>query len=167
MDTKATGGKLFRKGISDPNSYRSPFLVKASAKGMFSIDMGIITSMSATKGSKCCWNDDGLPTQIDISLTIEDLYSALHMSGFGNEKTTILNMFTSNNVARGIVSNTAYMDFLANMSGINIAQMEPFRQIQMFVNLSKEYFWQTPNRMITGLDQLISRKIYSMWDLMP
>ena len=67
----------------NPNGYKSPFLVKGSCKGMFNIDMGMITSMSVTKGAECCWNDDGLPTQIDINITIEDLYSSLAMSGFG------------------------------------------------------------------------------------
>ena len=51
MDTAETASKgFFKQGISDPNSFRAPFLVKAAVKGMFSIDMGIITSLSATKG---------------------------------------------------------------------------------------------------------------------
>ena len=67
-------------GKADPNSFEAPFLVKAYSKGMFNIDMGIISSMTVTKGRTCAWNDDGLPTEIDISLDIKDLYSNLSMS---------------------------------------------------------------------------------------
>ena len=87
------------------------------------------------------------------------------MSGFGTTTQTILNMFTKNNVIGGIVSNTAYMDFLANMSGLNIAQIEPFRQAQMFLYLSQGYFRQTPSRIMTGFDQFISRRISTLWNL--
>ena len=38
-------------GELDPNSYWSPFLVRAYSKGLFNIDMGLITSMNVTKVS--------------------------------------------------------------------------------------------------------------------
>ena len=41
-------------GELDPNSYWSPFLVRAYSKGLFNIDMGLITSMNVTKGAQCC-----------------------------------------------------------------------------------------------------------------
>ena len=76
--------------------------------------MGIITDLSATRGQTCEWNDDGLPTQIDISLTIEDLYSALAMTDCSQWSGNISNNWD-------LVTNTEFMDFLANLGGLNVA----------------------------------------------
>lgn len=143
----------------DPNAYTSPFLVKAFCKGMFNVDMGMVTSMSVTKGSECCWNDDGLPTQIDISLTIKDLYSSLFMSGYGETK----GLFAQKSI-KHIVSNTSMMDFLANMAGLNLAQPELGRRIEMYISLTKSNFSNTPSRLWTRFDRGISNmmgKLYS------
>jgi hypothetical protein len=93
------------------SSYKSPFLVKAYCKGLFSIDMGIIDSLQVTKGAECMWNDDGLPTQIDINFSIKNLYSSLAMSAYDGDLKQKFN---------NLISSTAYMDFLANMAGCNI-----------------------------------------------
>lgn len=139
-------------GEINPNGYRSPFLVKAYCKGLFNVDMGIISSLSVTKGAECCWNDDGLPTQIDISIDIKDLYSSLAMSGFGTQKNGIFDL----GGISSIVNNTAYMDFLANMAGLNICQMEWGRKAKLYYYLSKTSIKQTPARVFTRFDQMIS-----------
>ena len=134
------------------NSFMSPFLVKAYSKGMFNIDMGIITDMSVTRGAECQWNDDGLPTQIDVNITIEDLYSNLAMSHDDRHFS-----------AKSIVKNTAMMDFLANLAGLNIADQEIARQVQMYFKLTGAKIGQTDSRIYnkfdTGIANLIS-KIY-------
>lgn len=142
----------------NPNGYRSPFMVKAYSKGLFNIDYGMITSMSVTKGAECCWNDDGLPTQIDISLTIEDLYSSLAMSGFTK------NAINQINAKKQIVSNTSYMDFLANMAGLNIAQMEIGRRIKMYYYLTKTSITQSPSRVFNRFDQSISKIMNGIYE---
>lgn len=134
----------------DPNAYTSPFLVKAYCKGMFNVEMGMITSMSVTKGAECCWNDDGLPTQIDISLSIKDLYSSLFMTKGTN--------------TRMIVNNTSMMDFLANMAGLNLAQMEMGRRVNMYLNLTMSNFATTPSRIWSRFDQRISNLMGKIYD---
>lgn len=144
---------LPRSNPDDANSYLSPFLVKAYSKGMFNIDMGIISDMSVTRGAECQWNDDGLPTQIDINITIEDLYSSLAMS-YDEDK-----IFSAAN----IVKNTSLLDFLANLAGLNIADQEIWRQAKMFVKLTGAKIGQFDSRVYnkfdTGIANLIS-KIY-------
>lgn len=115
----------------DPNGFISPFLVKAYCKGMFNIEMGLITSLSATKGAECQWNDDGLPTQIDIDITIEDLYSSLFMTPLDGDAG---NTGTLGQLAH-VVKNTAMMDFLSNLVGLNVAEEEKFRTITMYKTL--------------------------------
>lgn len=130
----------------NPNGYTSPFLVKAYCKGLFNIDMGIITSMSVTKGDEGCWNDDGLPTQLDISLEIKDLYSSLAMSGFKDS-------------LKQIVNNTSYMDYLANMAGLNIAQMEIGRRVKMYYYLAQTEVATVPSTIYTMFNQTLSKII--------
>ena len=122
--------------------YTSPFLVKAYCKGIFNIDYGLITGMSVSKGAESCWTDDGLPTQIDVSIDITDLYHAMSMSGYGNEndgviKSIIKDFTQASPDTIKFVKNTAYMDFLANMAGLNIADMAPGRAVSMYKYLIK------------------------------
>ena len=144
------------------NGYMSPFLVKAFSKGMFNIDMGIISSLSVTKGAECQWNDDGLPTQIDLSVEITDLYSSLAMSGF--ESVGMLNVLGAGKQLVKIVNNTAYMDFLANMAGLNVGTMAIGRRVKMYRYLAESAIAQLPSRKFTQFDQAISRIMGSLYD---
>ena len=148
------------KNELDPNSYWSPFLVRAYSKGLFNVDMGIITSMNVVKGAQCCWNDDGLPTQIDIQLEIEDLYSHMGMSNAdiasGNRNSIITN----------IVNNTTYMDFLANMAGLNIAQMDMGRRITLAKYLLEAGVSRAPSNIKSMMDNSISRLMGKMYGIL-
>ena len=145
-------------GHEDPNGYTSPFLVRAYSKGMFNVDMGLITGMSVTKGGECCWNDDGLPTQMDISIDIKDLYSVLFMSTYSGN--------ISLSAARSIVSNTAMMDYLANMSGINVGQQEIGRKATYFWYLSASNYQNLPSRIWTKFDQGISNIMDKLYQIL-
>ena len=142
---------------NDPNLYRSPLLVRAAAKGMFNVDMGIISSLSVSKGAECCWNDDGLPTQIDISITIEDLYTSLHSSEFGG------NILHAAGDAAAMVQNTAYQDYLANLAGLNIAQMEVGRKAVMYGYLLGHRLANEPAMLMNTLDVKVSELIYKLY----
>ena len=109
---------------NNPNGYINPFLVRAVYKGFFNIDMGIITNMSITKGADCQWTPEGIPTSITVSIDIKDLYSALSIT---STESTDWSFDTLNN--------TALMDYIANLCGINIFKPEIGRLIDMwFVN---------------------------------
>lgn len=144
---------LPRSNPDDANSYLSPFLVKAYSKGMFNIDMGIISDMSVTRGAECQWNDDGLPTQIDINITIEDLYSSLSMS-YDEDK-----IFSAAN----IVKNTSLLDFLANLSGLNVADQEMFRQASMYVKLTGAKIGMLDSRIYNKFDTSIANLISKIY----
>ena len=143
QETKGANGKY------DPSSYTSPFLVKGALKGKYHCDYGMISSMSVNKGSECQWNDDGLPTQIDVSIDIKNLYSALAIS---------------NGVIQA-VNNTAYMDFIANMAGINIAQMYLARKAIMFNYLIQGQISNIPTRWGSKGAQAISRLMGNLFNL--
>lgn len=116
------GFVLPRQLDKNPNGYASPFLVRAIYKGFFNIDMGIITSMSVTKGDQSQWNAEGIPTAIDVNLTIADLYENISMTPT-----------TTTNWAYDTMDNTCQMDYIATMCGINIYQPEVGRTIRMWL----------------------------------
>lgn len=96
-----------KQAIDNVNGYVSPFLVRAVYKGFFNIDLGIITSMSVTKGAECQWTRDGVPTSVVVSFEIKDLYPTMSI--------------TQTNLTTGVhtTDNTALMDYIANLCGVN------------------------------------------------
>lgn len=113
----------------DANSYKTPFLVRAFYKGFFNIDMGIITSMNITKGNNAKWTANGLPTEVDISIDIKDLYDVF-----------MVTQSTEDGILAGakkIINNTYLMDYLATMCGININKVDLDRTIDIYKNVVK------------------------------
>lgn len=106
------------------NSYKSPFLIRAYYKGFFNVDMGIITSLSISKGDKCKWTLDGLPTQIDISLNLKDLYQMLFL--------------TPDEEIIKSITNTGELDYLSNLCGININKVDISRNIDIYLSTLKD-----------------------------
>ena len=113
------------------NGYYSPFLIRAFYKGLFNVDMGIVTSMSISKGKKASWNVDGLPTEVDINLSIKDLYNMMAIVP-GNEP-------------KNFVNNNILMDYIANTCGININQMDIGRSLEIYWILQTDRVIDLPN----------------------
>lgn len=61
------------------NTFCAPVLVKAFMPGKFNCNMGLVTSVSMER-SDDSRNVDGLPTEITITMDIQDLYSDLMMT---------------------------------------------------------------------------------------
>lgn len=96
------------------NSYEAPFIVRATYKSIFSCDMGIITSLSINKGGSGNWNSMGMPTSADVTISLKDLYGSMQISK-----------------RMGLLTNTAQMDYLATMAGVDLNEFEPTRQIRL------------------------------------
>ena len=111
------------------NSYTTPFLIKAFYKGMFNIDMGIITEMSFNRGKEGSWTADGLPTVVDVTFTIQDLYSAMGMTSAGS-------MFNGSMFKGFTLQNVAELDYLANLCGININQPDIARMALLWATFN-------------------------------
>jgi hypothetical protein len=96
------------------NTYTSPFLVRAYCQGMFAIPMGIIDSIHIQRGAaEYGWNDDMLPTQIDVSFTIKDLSPIMHIAiADGGVKDWM-----------GILGeNSSFQEYMLTLGGANVAQ---------------------------------------------
>lgn len=123
------------------NGYYSPFLIRAFYKGLFNVDMGIITSMNIRKGKEASWNIDGLPTEIDVEITIKDLYNMLSI--------------VPSTEAKNFVTNNILMDYIANTCGININQIDVLRSLEIYYILQRNEVVQLPNRIIRQFQNAI------------
>lgn len=144
----------------DPNGYKAPFLLKAYSKGFFNIDMGLLTGLSVTRGGECQWNDDGLPTQIDVSLEIEDLYSTLMLSPL------TANPFTS---LFDVCKNTALLDYLSNLAGLNVGDSGIDRAVKLYTKLiiptiksSGALIWSKFDNGLSNLLYMMARRLGAM-----
>lgn len=104
-------------------AYYSPFLVRAYYKGLFNVDMGIISGLSISKGDEGEWTIDGIPTVANVSFEIKDLYDGLYMSKQTMDKDL------------NIMSNIQELDYIANSCGININDQEIMRTVRMYAAL--------------------------------
>lgn len=132
------------------NGYKSPFIVRAFYKGIFNCDMGIITSLNITKGREGAWTIENLPTEVDIAITIKDLYSLLFITNDYN--------------VSNFLNNTCLTDYLANSCGININKPEIQRSCEMFLMLNKNKITNIPNNIFTSLEQFASNVYQNLYN---
>lgn len=124
------------------NGFKSPFLIQAFYKGLINCEMGIVTGLSIRKGAEGSWNIDGLPTEVEVSLSFKDLYQILTLT-----KATDVKM---------LVNNTQLMDFIATMCGIVLNKPEILRKIEMYSTLQLNKVINLPTRVGTGIKQTVS-----------
>jgi len=91
-------------------SYITPFFIRAFAKGLFSCELGIITSLSVSKGEDM--NDrtfEGYPRSMTVSLNIKDLTPKLSLSLDGG--------------VFGVISakNVGFKEYLFNLANIDLS----------------------------------------------
>lgn len=140
--------------VSNPNGYTSPFIVRAMYKSFFNVDMGIITSMSIDKGGNCGWTVDGLPTSIEVDMTIKDLY----------DMAFTITPTTSTNFKYDTLDNTAQLDYIANLCGINMYKPEIGRQLSMWiVNNGINRVLDVPRNIWSSLNTKISGSVQNFF----
>lgn len=118
------------------DGYLAPFMVRAYCQSMFNIDMGYITGISITKGAEGMWTASGLPTAIEVSVTIKDLYNNIYIStGEKEYDFSWWNVF--HNVGEltkktPFLKNTAMLNWIANACGVNVNKPDVLRDIDMY-----------------------------------
>lgn len=135
------------------NSYTSPFLVRAYYKGFFNINMGLITNMSINKGGEGYWTYAGIPTEVEVSFTIKDLYGLLMLTmsnpyGDGENRKGFMSSFFAKS-GFDILTNTVLMDYISNLCGININQVDIPRSLTLY----KQLFWESTGIIEFSRDQ--------------
>ena len=91
--------------------YTSPFLIRAYCKGFFSIPLGIIESMSISRGTgENSWTEDMLPLAVDVNFQIKDLSPVFFL---GLQDIGFMDTFRQN---------TNMIDYLDTLSGLGLAE---------------------------------------------
>ena len=138
---------------TNPNGYTAPFIVRAIYKSFFNVDMGIITSMSVERGGNCMWTVDGIPTSIEVSFEIKDLYDVFAITPTA-----------STDFRYDTMSNTAQMDYICNLCGINMYKPEIARQITMWLtNNVENRLLDFPRNIWKDLNQGIGKAILGIY----
>lgn len=125
------------------NTYGSPFIVKAYVSGVFSCNLGMVTSISINKNVNDTFvNSVGVPSEMDVSVTITDLYSDLSMSK-GSDPLLFLN-------------NTSLMQYIATSCGIDIMQPALNTKIRTAVRLFVSKFTDVTDNIQQSVDEFVS-----------
>lgn len=129
------------------NDYSSPFLVRATYKSIFNCQLGIVTSLSFTKGGEDKWNAMGLPTQVDVSMEIKDLYSTMFMSKNDSDKHW-----------SGLTSNVGELDYLSLMAGLDMNKSWYTKNLQLKLSLAAGGIKNLPSMVWNGFLEGMNRK---------
>ena len=132
-----------RQVSGNANVSASPFLVKAFSRGWFQCNMGIVKSLSIERGNDGNWNVDGLPTSIEITMNIDDLYSDLMIS----KSTEPFSFF----------SNSSLMDYLSVTCGIDILKPSIMRKIKLIMNVLANAVSDIPDKIFEKFQQALRR----------
>lgn len=137
---------------SGSNAYVSPFLIRAYLRSMFHVDMGIITSCEIIKGDNQAWNQDGLPTQVTVQLTLKDLYSVMAMMLADGKS--------------DLIANPAQLDYLANLCGLNIATPGIETTLMLWYTLRnpKTIAVDAINGVFSDFSRYVNRKWTNLFD---
>jgi len=131
------------KGVSQ---YGSPFLIRAFSKGYFNVEMGIIESITWKRfGDGDMISEDGVPTQIDVSISFKDLYHALAMTEFYGDSGLGSNI-------SAFMNNTGLMDLIGTLSGVNMNRISISERISMFMASGMNAFSSLGSNFMLGVN---------------
>lgn len=124
------------------NSYSAPFLVRASSKGLFSIDMGIVETMTIDKvqGSMTKW---GIPTEVKVSMSIKDIYPAMMMS--------------SSYAPFLFWENSAFRQWIAVMSGVDVTVPHTVEKLKAMKSMMESMVEDIPEVVETKVKEQVKQ----------
>jgi hypothetical protein len=128
------------------NTYGSPFLVKVYCQGIFTCNLGIVSSISINKGvSQDSWTNDGFPSEVDVTLSITDLYSDLTMSPQSSPL-----MF---------LANSSLIEYLATTCGLNLIEPQIATRLSLTVQTIKNAFGDIDENVLAEATDFIENLI--------
>ena len=141
-----TAPRDFREeGAGGVEGYKAPFLVRAFVRSMFNIDLGIITGLSITKGGEGNWSvATNLPTSVDVSLTIKDLYKSLYVT---------------EDDAFKFVTNDAELEQLMALAGVNYYELTIGSKIGLAGSIFGGHITSIPTTVRNRITDYIDRAL--------
>ena len=122
------------------NTYGSPFLVKMFMDGVFVCNLGIVSEMSINRSvNEYGRTLDGLPSEVDVNMTVVDLYSDLTMSPQHNPLL--------------FINNTSLVEYLAINCGLNLITPQLSTKVGLIMNTIKNAFLDVPNNAMSTIKE--------------
>jgi hypothetical protein len=140
---------LPRQGTA--NTYSSPFLIKAYVDGVFSCNMGLVESIQIQRVSDS-WSAEGLPNEVDVTLSIADLYSALTMSS-SSDPTLFVN-------------NSSLIEYLATNCGLSILATSVKTKVNLIMSSYGNAFSDIDNNISSAVNEYMDSVITKFVTLM-
>ena len=121
------------------NMYTYPFLVRAYEKGNMNTDLAFISNITFNRGGSDnkSWTVDGLPTEINVRFTITPLYTNMMV-------TSARNPFL-------FMQNTALMEYLGTMCGLDLKANNLNVKVDLAKNMIKNAVSDTPTSIARGI----------------
>lgn len=115
------------------SAYSAPYLIRAFSKGYFNVEMGIIENITWKRfGDGDMIAENGVPTEIDVTIDFKDLYHSLSMTSFGIKGAT--------GKPGLFYNNTGLMDMVGTMSGVNMNRINIAERMSMYYEASTNVF---------------------------
>lgn len=128
-------------------NYSRPFLVRAFSKGYFNVEMGIISSIQWKRfGDGDMISEDGVPTEIDVTIEFEDLYQQLAMSKLGDLTDHSISVF---------FNNTGLMDLLGTLSGVNMNRITLGERAALWASAAGSVFSSTGSNFMRHINDRV------------
>ena len=127
-----------QRGVLD---YLAPFLVRVDVPGMFRINCGVITSLTIKKGGDDnLWTSYGLPIQINVNVSVKDLYPNMMISKSFKEM--------------GV--NITFADYLDNMANLQMNEYDLTRSLSFWLGQYTNVYSNTKNKLSNKITNMLS-----------
>ena len=126
------------------NTYSAPFLIKANMRGVFTCNLGLVTSISLQHEDS--YNSDGLYMGGTVTLEIQDLYPDIAM--------------TPANDPWLFINNSSLIEYLATNCGLNLLESQFQTKVDMLINNLKAYPADLVDSAIGTVGEKIDDLIY-------
>lgn len=137
---------------SSANSYGSPFLVKVYYPGVFNVNLGIVESLQISRPSnEDSWSVDDLPTEIDVTMRIKDLYSDFSM--------------VPSTDPRGFANNSSLIDYLSTIAGVNLTQPQLETKVNQWINRNISAITDIPQNFGSIVGDYVGKKFLNIVSL--
>ena len=148
--------------INSLTNYSRPFLIRAYSKGYFNVEMGMIESLQWRRfGDGDMISDDGIPTEIDVTIDFVDMYQALGMSKIDGGIFGVFNSSLSAQVGL-FFNNSGLMDLLGTLSGVNMNRMNMKERFALYWNAYYTGITNMPGNFKRAIQDRL-RKTYEKW----
>ena len=143
-------------------NYSRPFLIRAYSKGYFNVEMGMIESLQWRRfGDGDMISDDGIPTEIDVTVDFVDMYQALGMSKIDGSIFGIFNTGLSKQIGL-FFNNSGLMDLLGTLSGVNMNRMNLKERVALYWNAYYVGITNMPGNFKRSITDRL-RNTYEKW----